>query len=88
MRNVIGETSITFDTVLDLCRDQRRRIVLAVFAEEQSTLALIDLSKVVLKHNRHTPVTEVTKEVLTLIRLSLYHMHIPTLASAGRSQSR
>lgn len=76
-------TDLEFDTVLELCCDQRRRIVLATLAEEQRSLTLNDLTKRVRASTYQTPVTEVSKEVLTEIRLSLHHQHIPKLASAG-----
>ncbi|MFP9193776.1 DUF7344 domain-containing protein [Natronosalvus vescus] len=74
---------IEFDTILDLCRDQHRRIVLAVLAEEHRSLTLDDLSKAILKYNHQTPVTAASEEVLTEIRLTLYHEHIPKLESEG-----
>jgi len=42
-----------------------------------------DLTEAVLKHNHQTPLTEVSEDVLTEIRLSLSHVHIPKLASEG-----
>ena len=79
----MSRDSIEFDTVLDLCRDQHRRIVLAVLAEEHRSLTVNDLSKAILKYNHQTPVTEVSEDVLAGIRLSLYHEHIPKLESEG-----
>ena len=75
--------SSTFDSMLDLCQNQHRRIVLGTLAEEQRTLTLNDLTKVVLKYNHHTPIIEASEDVLTEIRLSLYHVHLPKLASEG-----
>lgn len=77
------EVTIDFDTVLDLCRDPHRRIVLAVLLEEQRSLTVNDLTKTILKYNHRTLVTEVPKEVLTKIQLSLYHVHIPKLEREG-----
>lgn len=75
--------SITFDLVLDVCQNEHRRIVLGVLAEEQRSLTLNDLTKTILKYNHQTPLTEASEEVLTKIRLSLYHLHLPKLASEG-----
>lgn len=83
MVDVMSRESIDFDTVLDLCRDQHRRIVLAVLAEEHRSLTVNDLSRTILKYNHQTQVTEVSEEVLAEIRLSLYHEHIPKLESEG-----
>ena len=79
----MSEDSIAFDSVLDLCQNQHRRIVLGTLAEEQRSLTLNDLTKVVLKYNHQTPITEASADVLIEIRLSLYHVHLPKLASEG-----
>lgn len=79
----MSEDSIAFDSVLDLCQNQHRRIILGTLAEEQRSLTLNDLTQAVLKYNHQTPITEVSNDVLTEIRLSLYHVHLPKLASEG-----
>ncbi|OIB58333.1 DUF7344 domain-containing protein [Natrialba sp. SSL1] len=79
----MSQDSIAFDSILHLCQDQHRRIVLAVLAAEQRSLTLNDLTQTVLKYNHHSQLTEVSKDVLAEIRLSLYHVHIPKLASEG-----
>ena len=79
----MSDDSIPFDSVLSLCQNQHRRIVLAIFAAEQRPLTLNDLTHTVLKYNHQTPITEISEDVLTEIRLSLYHVHLPNLASEG-----
>ncbi|QSW98962.1 DUF7344 domain-containing protein [Haloterrigena alkaliphila] len=79
----MSEASSTFDSVLDLCHHQHRRIVLGLLAAEQRSLTLNDLTQAVLKHNHQTSITAVSEDVLTEIRLSLYHVHLPKLASEG-----
>ena len=79
----MSEDSIAFDSVLDLCQNQHRRIVLGTLAEEQRSLTLNDLTKAILKYNHQTPITEASENVLTEIRLSLHHVHLPQLASKG-----
>ncbi|WP_290817998.1 hypothetical protein [Halovivax sp.] len=79
----MSRDSIEFDAVLDLCRDQHRRIVLAVLAAERRPLTVNDLSKAILKYNHQTAVTEVADEVFAEIRLSMYHKHVPKLESEG-----
>ena len=71
-----------YDMVLDLCRDERRRIILGVLATERRSLTLSDLTKTVLKHNHQMPVTALSEDVFTQIRLSIQHQHIPKLRSA------
>lgn len=77
------DESITFDSVLDLCQNQHRRIVLAVLIEEQRSLTLDDLTKAVLKYNHHTSLTEASENERTETRLLLYHIHISKLVSEG-----
>nr|WP_137289481.1 hypothetical protein [Natronorubrum halophilum] len=79
----MGLNSIGFDSVLDLCQHQHRRIVLGTLAAEQRSLTLNNLTRAVLKHNHQTPLTEVSEDVLTEIRLSLSHVHLPKLAAEG-----
>lgn len=80
---MMSEGSPTFDSVLDLCQHQHRRIVLGILAAERRSLTLNDLTQTVLKYNHHTAITEASEDVLTEIRLSLYHVHLPKLASDG-----
>ena len=76
-------TSTGFDSLLDLCRHQHRRIVLGTLIEEGRSLTLDDLTKAVLRHNHQMPITEVSEDVLTEIRLTLHHVHLPKLAAEG-----
>lgn len=70
-----------FDAIFKLCQHQHRRIVLAVLAHEQRSVTLNDLTKAVLKYNHQTPIAEVPEDLARDIRLSLYHSHLPILAS-------
>ena len=81
----MSETTSAFDSILDVCHHQHRRIVLALLAAEQRSLTLNDLTKTVLKYNHQASPTEVSEDVLTEIRLSLHHLHLhlPKLASDG-----
>jgi len=79
----MSETRSTFDSVLDVCQHQHRRIVLALLAAQQRSLTLHDLTETVLKYNHQASPTEVSEDVLTEIRLSLHHVHLPKLASGG-----
>uniref|UniRef100_UPI003D9732DC DUF7344 domain-containing protein n=1 Tax=Halomicrococcus sp. NG-SE-24 TaxID=3436928 RepID=UPI003D9732DC len=72
-----------FDSVLSLCRNQHRRIVLALLTEEQRSLTLTDLIKTILTYNHQTPIAEASEDVITEVRRSLHHVHLPKLASAG-----
>ena len=73
----------TFDSVLDLCRNQHRRIVLGILATEQRPISVTDIAETILKYTHHTPLTEVHEDVITQTRISLQHNHLPKLASQG-----
>ncbi len=76
----MAEPSIKFDALLDLCRDQHRRIVVATLAREKRSLTVNDLTEAIINQNHHVPVTEISEEDTREIRLSLHHTHIPKLA--------
>jgi len=77
-----GDTAV-FDSVLDLCRHQHRRIVLGVLAAERESLALEELTEAVLEYNHGTPIAEVSADVVGDVRLTLHHEHLPRLAAEG-----
>ena len=79
----MSEPDPTFDSVLDLCRNQHRRIILGVLLAEQRSLSLNHLTRTVLKYNHHIPRTEAADELVAEIRTALHHKHIPKLASEG-----
>lgn len=74
---------IAFDTILDLCGDEHRRIILAVLASERRSLTVNDLRGTILTYNYRTPVTDASEGVLMKIRVLLTHIHLPKLESAG-----
>lgn len=74
---------MTLDTTLELCGDEYRRIILAALAAEQRSVAVNDLRKIILDYNNHSPVTDTSEEILTELQVSLHHIHIPKLESAG-----
>jgi len=75
--------SIQYDSILDLCQDQSRRIVLAMLAEEQRSLTVNDLAKTILKDTQQAPITAMPDDMMSDISLSLHHVHLPKLDSAG-----
>lgn len=72
-----------FDTVLDLCQEQQRRIVLSALVEEQRSLTMRDLTQTIVRHTHHTSLSETSEDVLTQIQISLHHRHLPKLEAAG-----
>ncbi|WP_226012183.1 DUF7344 domain-containing protein [Halomicrobium salinisoli] len=79
----MSQSSISYDSVVDVCRDRHRRIVLAVLAGEQRRLTVNDLTKAIAKHNHHVAVTEMATEDLSGLQLSLHHLHLPKMEAAG-----
>jgi len=79
----MSQDSISFDSLLDICRNQHRRIVLGVLKGEQRSVTLTDLTMAVLKYNHQTTIAKASEDVLREIRLTLYHVHLPRLASEG-----
>lgn len=79
----MSEDSLAFDSLLNLCQHQQRRIVLGILTEEQRSVTLDELTTAVLKYNHQTPITEASKAVFEEIRSSLHHVHLQMLASEG-----
>lgn len=79
----VSKNSVEFDTVLDCCQDQHRRIVLAVLADQQRSLTMQDLTKVIFKHKYHISLPEASDEVGTKIQCLLHHVHLPKLSTVG-----
>ena len=46
-------------------------------------MRLLQFTKAVLNYNHQTPVTEASGDILTEIRVPLYHLHLPKLISEG-----
>ncbi|WP_226480833.1 DUF7344 domain-containing protein [Natrinema amylolyticum] len=78
----MNQEPVTFDTVLDLCADRHRRIALATLANEQRSLTVNDLTKAIVKHNHHVPVTEMSEGNLSEIQLLLHHVHLPKMEAS------
>ena len=77
---------IELDTVLDVCEHKPRRIVLTALTDRQQSVSINDLTNAIVKHNHHTPPTEVADETVTQIQTALHHVHLPKLAEAGLIQ--
>ena len=75
--------STGFDSALDVCRHQHRRIVLGTLTAEGRPLTLEDLTEAVLEYNHGTAITEAPSDVLSETRIALHHVHLPKLAAEG-----
>lgn len=76
-------TQLAFDTVLDLCVDERRRIILAAIAAEDRSWSIATLTRTIVQEERHADVDDVPDEVVARIRSSLHHNHLPQIEAAG-----
>lgn len=73
-------TPANLDTILDLCSDHHRRIVLAVLLHEGRSLTVNDVTKTIARRSHHASIVDVSEEELKGVRLSLLHTHLPKLA--------
>ncbi|MFC4550013.1 MULTISPECIES: DUF7344 domain-containing protein [Halorussus] len=74
---------LKFDTVLDLCQHNHRRIVLAALADRRQSVATNDLTKEIVKRDHPVPPTETSGETVTRIETALHHVHLPRLEDAA-----
>lgn len=79
----MSENPASVDSILDLCRNQYCRIAIRTLAEEQRSMTIDELSKVIFSEVHQTPITGASEDELTNIRTSLYHAHLPKLAAKG-----
>lgn len=79
----MSDHSGALDTVIDLCRNEHRRIVLGALTAEQHGLSVNDLTSAILKYTHHRPETAVSDDELPQIQVSLHHTHLPKMESAG-----
>lgn len=71
------------DTALDACGHKHRRIVLATLANRDQPVSINDLTNAVVKHNHHTPPTEIDNETAKRVHVGLHQAHLPNLAKTG-----
>lgn len=76
-------TSTDFDDVLDLCRHEHRRIILAVLAPGQGSFTMDELTAAIVRQNHHADMDTIPDGTVTQIRRSLHHDHLPRLQAAG-----
>lgn len=72
-------TTIEFDTILEACDDQHRRIVLSELASETQAVTMDEMTALIARHNHHTPLAAVSEAETTQIQIALVHTHIPKL---------
>lgn len=73
----------SFESILTVCQNRRCRIVLQILTKEQQPLTLNEVTEAVFKNSHQTPNIEVSEDILSEIKLSLYHVHLPKLSSEG-----
>lgn len=75
--------SQSLDTVLDLVADPRRRFALECLSDHSEAIALADLAEDIAVREAERSITEIPKETVKAIRLTLHHQHLPKLTEAG-----
>jgi hypothetical protein len=73
--------SIDFGLVLEMCQNKERRVVLRLLVKEQQSLTLDNLTKAIFNSTHQMSPAGASEDKLSDIRLSLYHVHLPKLAS-------
>lgn len=71
-----------YDTILDVCSDRQRRVILAKLLEQNRPLTMRDLMHAIAKHNHHAPLEELASEVMERVQISLHHIHLQKLQAA------
>ena len=72
-----------FDSILEQCSDQHRRIVLAALTSQQRPLAVDDLAETIVRSDHQESLEEVPGEALEQVQLTLHHAHLPKLEASG-----
>lgn len=79
----MGEASLTYDAVLDLCDDGHRRIVLTTLMDAQRSLTVADLTEAIATHTDHVSIGEKSVESHSKLRATLHHAHLPKIEAWG-----
>lgn len=72
-----------FDSILEQCSDQHRRIVLVALTSQQRPLAVGDLAETIVTYDHHESLEEVPGEVFEQVQIALHHAHLPKLEAGG-----
>lgn len=70
------------DEVLDALSDRRRRDVVRCLQANDGTMTMADLADEIAVRESETDVTNVSSDEVKRVYISLYHAHVPKLASA------
>jgi hypothetical protein len=71
------------DRLLAALSHRRRRTLLAVLSRTDAPMALDDLATEVARAEASSGSAETDAEAVRIVRLSLYHAHVPQLADSG-----
>lgn len=74
---------LSLDVVCELLANQRRQYVFACLLDHSQAIAVTELAEDVAVRENDRLLTEISKETVRTISMSLYHSHIPKLADAG-----
>lgn len=74
---------LTPDVVFDVLRNPRREFALAYLRQQDRPVTLTELARKVTAWEVGVPPTEVEKDRVQQVRVSLHHTHLPKLANFG-----
>ena len=77
----VEETSV--DGILELISHQRRRAILDLLLTHDRPLTITDLRNEVVEKEQSTKITEIPREQVKQVHISLHHVHVPKLEEEG-----
>lgn len=75
--------ALAYNTVLELSRDEQRRIIIAALANKQEPVSVSELSTIIVTHTHHTDRTDDRSDAIKQVQIRLIHVHLPKLEEAG-----
>lgn len=73
----------SLDALFEVLSDRRRRILLELLRTTDAPIALADAVREVLEREHETQFGELSDEIVEDVHVSLHHVHVPKLVTAG-----
>ena len=78
----VPETDLSFETVIEVARNERRRLTLAAIVDADGRLSYGDIAERVAAAEYDTTVENLTSQQRKRVYVSLYQTHLPELEAA------
>ncbi|MFB6130579.1 MAG: hypothetical protein ABEJ28_07140 [Salinigranum sp.] len=75
--------SASLDELLDVLANERRRVILAVLAEEPMPVDIASLARAVTRRETDATDEQLPTDVLERVQVSLHHVHLPKMDDRG-----